>query len=74
MYTGNRSCQVSRRSHEFDEFNDFATSWDSIGKIDADNLVTDINFRLIYEDNRSFPNDADVQSKFKIFNLGVEFR
>ena len=35
--------------------------------------VTDINFRPILEDQRSFPNDADLNIKFKIFNMGVDF-
>ena len=35
--------------------------------------ITDINFRRIYEGNRSFPNDADLKSKFKIFNIGVDY-
>ena len=35
--------------------------------------VTDINFRTIPEDNRSFPNDADLKIEFKIFNMGVDF-
>ena len=28
--------------------------------------MTDINFRRIYEDNRSLPNGADLKFKFKI--------
>ena len=35
--------------------------------------ITDINFRRIYEDNRSFPNGTDLKFKFKIFNMGVNF-
>ena len=35
--------------------------------------ITDINFRRIYEDNRSLPNDTDLKFKFKIFSMGVEF-
>ena len=30
---------------------------------------TDINCLPIHEDNRSFPNDADLKIKFKIFNI-----
>ena len=36
-------------------------------------IVTDINFRPIHEDNRSLPNDADLRSKFRIFNMGGNF-
>ena len=32
-----------------------------------------INFRQIYDNNRSSPNDADLKSKFMIFNMGVDF-
>ena len=35
--------------------------------------VTDISFRRIYEDKRSLSNDADLKSKFVIFNIGVDF-
>ena len=35
--------------------------------------ITDISFGRIYEDNRSFPNGADLKFKFKIFNMGVDF-
>ena len=35
------------------------------------NLFEDINYRRIYEDNRSLPNDGDQKSKLKIFNMGV---
>ena len=35
--------------------------------------ITDIKFRRIYEDNRSFPNGTDLKFKFKIFNMGVDF-
>ena len=35
--------------------------------------ITNINFRRIYEDNRSFPNGNDLKFKFKIFNMGVDF-
>ena len=31
--------------------------------------VTDINIQGLYEDNRSFPNDADLKRKSKIFNM-----
>ena len=31
--------------------------------------ITDINFRRIYEDNRSLQNDADRKSKFKICKI-----
>ena len=34
--------------------------------------INGINFRIIYEDYRSLPNDADPQSKFSIFNMGVD--
>ena len=34
---------------------------------------TDIKFRRIYEDKRSFPNDTDLKFKSKIFNMGVDF-
>ena len=36
-------------------------------------IKNDLNFRRIYEDNRSLPNAADQKFKFKIFNLGVDF-
>ena len=29
-------------------------------------------FRSIYEDNQSLPNDADLKSKCKIFNIGID--
>ena len=35
--------------------------------------ITDINFRRIYEDNRSLPNDTDLIFKFKIFHMDVDF-
>ena len=35
--------------------------------------VTGNNSGLIYEVKRSFPNDADLKSKFKIFNVSVNF-
>ena len=35
--------------------------------------ITDINFRHIYEDNRSLPIGTDLKFKFKIFNMGVDF-
>ena len=35
--------------------------------------VTDIKFRLIYENKRSLPNDADLKTKFKTFNIHVDF-
>ena len=35
--------------------------------------INDINFRRIYEDNRSFPNDADRRSKLKICKMDVNF-
>ena len=34
--------------------------------------VTDTNFRPIHEDYRSWPNDADLKSKFKIRKMDVE--
>ena len=34
-------------------------------------LEANISFRRIYQDNQSLPND--LKSKFKIFNLGVDF-
>ena len=30
-------------------------------------------FERIYEDNRSFPNDEDLESVYKIFNIDVDF-
>ena len=35
--------------------------------------VSEINCRRIYEDSRSLPNDADLNYKFKIFNMGDDF-
>ena len=35
--------------------------------------ITDINFRRIYEDNRSLPNNADRKSKFEICKMDVNF-
>ena len=31
------------------------------------------SLKLIYEDFRSLPNDADLKNEYKIFNLGVVF-
>ena len=35
--------------------------------------ITDTHFRPMHEDYRSFPNDADLKSKFRIFNMDVNF-
>ena len=34
---------------------------------------TVINFWRIYKENRSLPNDVDLKSRYKIFNVGVDF-
>ena len=36
--------------------------------------ITVINFRPIYEDNQSFPNDTELKSKFMILNMGIHIK
>ena len=51
----------------------FTTKVELLWLIKRQLKITDINFRRIYEDNRSLPNDTDLKFMFKIFNMGVVF-
>ena len=51
----------------------FTTNVELLKLIKRQLEITEINFRRIYENNRSFPNGNDLKFKFQLFNMGVDF-
>ena len=49
----------------------FTSKLELLQRIERQLKHTDINCQPIHEDNRSLPNEADLKSEFKIFNMGV---
>ena len=49
----------------------FTSKVELLWRIKRQLKMTDITLRPIHEDNQCSPNDADVKSEFKIFNMAV---